>query len=122
MVNPSVAITKDRVVPDGLTYSRLHRWLGVGLLLLGAGLVINSLLGPLVGDVIQYRFSESMINQGIGLDAVSLIFVAPLSVYAGILVLRGRSSGFVLALGPAVYTMYMSVQYVIGPGVPGYPR
>ena len=92
-----------------------HRWLAVGLIALGAGLVANSLLGPLIGDVIRYRFSETLLNQGIGLDAASLFLVAPLSVGAGILVLRGHPAGPILALGPAIYAAYMSVQYAVGP-------
>jgi hypothetical protein len=94
---------------------RAHRWLAIGLVALGAGLFTNSLLGPLIGDVIRYRFSETLLNQGIGLDAASLFLVAPLSVSAGILTLRSHPAGPVLALGPAVYTAYMSVQYAIGP-------
>jgi hypothetical protein len=93
------------------------RWLGIGLAGLGVGLVINSLLGPLAGDVIRYHyhFSETLQNQGIGLDAVSLALVAPLSLGPAILAFRSHPSAPVLALGPAIYTMYMSVQYVVGP-------
>jgi hypothetical protein len=94
---------------------RSHPWLGIGLIALGVGLVANSLLGPLLGDLIRYRFSETLLNQGVGLDAASLVFVAPLSVGAGVLVLRGHPAGPVLALGPAIYAAYMSVQYAVGP-------
>jgi hypothetical protein len=97
------------------------RWLAAGAFVLGAGLVLNSLLGPLIGDVIRYRFSESLINQGIGLDAASLFLVAPLSFVAGALLLRGHPAGSVLAMGPAIYTAYMSVQYTIGPDYHALP-
>ncbi|HKK26915.1 MAG TPA: hypothetical protein VKB18_02425 [Gemmatimonadota bacterium] len=89
---------------------------GVGLLILAAALAANSLLGPLAAGVIRYRFSETLLRQGIGLDLVSLVVAAPLLAWAGILALRGRSGAPVLALGPAAYVAYMAIQYAIGPG------
>jgi hypothetical protein len=97
-----------------------HRWLGIALLCLGAGLIVNSLLGPLVFDAISYPWSSTMRNQAIGLETVSLVVVGPLCLLAGILELRGRSEAPVLALGPAAYAAYMFVQYVIGPGYRSY--
>jgi hypothetical protein len=91
------------------------RWLGWGLFALGAGIALNSLLGPLALDVIEYRFSETLINQGIGLDAVALFATAPLAVVAGLLVLRGHRAGPVLAFVPATFAAYMAPQYVVGP-------
>ena len=93
-----------------------HRWLGIAAMTLGAGLIVNSVLGPLLADSIDYPWSVSMRNQAIGLEAVSLFLVAPLCIFAGVLVVRGHAAGPVLALGPAAYTAYMFVQYVIGPG------
>jgi hypothetical protein len=78
-------------------------------------LAANSLLGPLALEVIRYRFSDSLLAQGIGLDAVSLVVVAPLAVAAGVLTLRRRPLGPVLGLGIGAYVAYMSVQYVVGP-------
>jgi hypothetical protein len=95
---------------------RFPRWFAVGLLALGALLVGNTLLGPLVTGAITYPFSETVLNETLGLEAVSLIVVAPLSAVAGVLALRGRPLGAVLALGPTSYTAYMFVQYVAGPG------
>jgi hypothetical protein len=92
-----------------------HLALGWGVVALGLGLAANSLLGPLAFEVIRYRFSETLIAQGIGLDLVSLVVVAPLLVGAGLLTLRAHAAGPVLALAPSLYTAYMSVQYVIGP-------
>ncbi|MCI0438920.1 MAG: hypothetical protein L0177_07275, partial [Chloroflexi bacterium] len=100
---------------DEKTSRRSHRYLGFGLILLGVALIANSLLGPLASEMIEYHFSETLINQGIGLDAVSLIVAAPLSIIAGVLALRGHSAAPALALGPAVYSLYMAVQYPIGP-------
>lgn len=98
------------------------RWLGPGLVVLAVALAVNTLLGPLVGDVIDYPFSETVRNEALGLEAVSLVLVAPMCVVAGLLVLRDRAEGAVLALGPTAYTVYMFVQYVVGPGYPTYAR
>jgi hypothetical protein len=89
--------------------------LAAGLFGLGAGLAANALLGPLGLEVIRYRFSTTLTNQGIGLDAVALFGVAPLSVFAGIMVLRGHRAGAVLAFVPAAFTAYMAPQYAVGP-------
>jgi hypothetical protein len=95
-------------------------WFAVGLLVLAGMLVVNTVLGPLVLSVISYPFSETVENETIGLEAISLVLVAPSSALAGLLVLRGRPIGAVLAMGPAGYTAYMFVQYVAGPGYPTY--
>jgi len=91
------------------------RSLGVALLALGAGLAGNSLAGPLALGVIRYRFSETLILQGIGLDAVSLVLVAPTCLAVGVAALRGRRRAAILAVAPAAYAAYMAVQYVVGP-------
>jgi hypothetical protein len=97
---------------------REPRWIGLGVasIALGTGLIANSLLGPFVADVVHYPWSSSMQNQAIGLEAVSLLVVGPLCVVAGLVAIRGRAVAPVLAFGPAAYTAYMAVQYVIGPG------
>lgn len=91
------------------------RWPGVALLVLGLGLAANSVLGPLVLGVIDYRFSHALLAQGWGLDLVSLAVAAPLAVGAGAATLRGRTIGPALALGLGAYAAYMAVQYVVGP-------
>jgi len=96
-------------------------WLAGSLFALGAGLIANSLLGPLVADVISYPFSESVWNQTIGLEAVTLLLVAPLCIFAGILMVRGHPAASPVAFGPAAYTAYMMLQYVIGPEYDHYP-
>ena len=97
------------------------RALGLGLIALGAALAVNTVLGPLAADVVAYPFSESIRNQTMGLEVVSFALVTPLCIAAGILVLQGATVGAVLAIGPATYTAYMMVQYVVGPGYPYYP-
>ncbi|HEX6208611.1 MAG TPA: hypothetical protein VF058_09695 [Actinomycetota bacterium] len=98
-----------------------HRWLGVGLITLGAGLIVSAILGPLVLGIVDYPLSESLTNQTLGLDAVSLTLVAPVSVLAGALALRGHPAGPVLGFGPAAYGWYMLLQFVVGPEYAYYP-
>ena len=92
-----------------------NRWLGIGLMALGVGMAVNSLLGPLVTDVIRYHVTTLLLNQTIGLDAVSLAVVAPLSVVAGVLLFRAHPAAPMLALAPAIYAAYMFPQYILGP-------
>ena len=99
---------------------RSHPRLGIGLLALGLGLVLNTLLGPLVADGIDYPFTETVRNETLGLELVSLVLVAPLAILAGGLALRGHPAAPLVALGPSGYAAYMLVQYVVGPQYPTY--
>lgn len=92
-----------------------HRGLAFATVLLGLGLAANALLGPLALEVIKYRFSRTLINQGIGLDAVALFAVFPVAVLAGVLMWRARHAGLILAFVPATFAAYMLPQYAIGP-------
>ncbi|HZJ49050.1 MAG TPA: hypothetical protein VFD97_08480 [Acidimicrobiia bacterium] len=83
------------------TVSNRIPWPACGLFALAYGLVANSPMGPLVSETIRDHYSDSLLNQGIGLDAVVLLGAAPIAVVAGMLVLRGHRSGPVLALIPA---------------------
>ena len=56
---------------------RSNRWLAGGLVALAAGLAANSLLGPLVAGGITYSLSEPVMNQTLGLEAISLLVVTP---------------------------------------------
>jgi hypothetical protein len=94
--------------------SRL-RTLGVCLLGVAGCLVALSVLGPLVTGVIRWRISPTILSQLYGLDAVSLIVVAPVAAVAGGLALRGRTAGALLGFAPAAYAVYMVPQYVLGP-------
>lgn len=75
---------------------------------------MNSVLGPLVTGVIDYRYTETYENQGIGLDAFALVIAAPLLVAAAALARNGHSAAPFLALGPALMAAYMFPQYVLG--------
>lgn len=98
------------------------RPLALAVLALGAGLALNTLLGPLMTDTIRYPFSETLRNQTIGLEAVTLLLVTPLAAVSGALIWFGRRAGPVLAFGPAAYAAYMMLQYLVGPGYLYYPR
>jgi len=99
---------------------RRGSWLASALFALAAGLVVNTVLGPLLTGTIQYRYSESLTNQGIAVDAVALV-AAAIAAAAAVLVRRDHRAGPVLAFIPATFTAYMAPQYVIGPDYSGLP-
>jgi hypothetical protein len=101
--------------PTAVAVGRPSRWLASGLAAIGFGLAAVALLGPLVTELIDYRVSETLRNQTIGLDAVSLFFVAPLALIAAVLVMRRHIAGPVLAVSVGAYTSYMFLQYILGP-------
>ena len=90
-------------------------WLVRLLALLAALLTANSVLGPLALEVIDYRYSDSLINQGIGLDAVALFGAVPVAAASAWLVHRLHPAGPVLAFIPATFAAYMAPQYIVGP-------
>src|SRR3954463_13250562 len=94
---------------------RTHRLLAAGLVALAAGLAVVALLGPLTGGPIEYHVGETLRNQTIGLDAASLFVVAPLTLAAAVLALRGHIAGPAIALGVGAYAPYKFVQYNLGP-------
>src|SRR3954449_6810334 len=118
-----------------------QRALAAGLAVLGAGLAAVALLGPLTGGPVAYHVTETLRNQTIGLDAASLVLVAPLSLLAAALTWRGRPRGPSLALGapasartscglpggPALalgvgaYAAYLFAQYIVGQDYLGLP-
>lgn len=98
--------------PEGPTRPVL---LPAALVALATGLVAVAALGPLLTGLVEYRYSETMRNQAIGLDAVALGVVAPLALVAAALTRRGHRAGPLLALAPAGFALYMAVQYVVGP-------
>jgi hypothetical protein len=97
------------------------RWLVFGLFAIAIGLATVALLGPFATGVIDYRVTETLGNQTIGLDVASLFVVAPLALLAGVLILRRHIAGTVLALGIGAYTSYMFLQYIVGPDYGGLP-
>lgn len=100
---------------------RSDGWLVVGLLALAAGLAVNSLVGPLVAGIVTYPLSETLMNQTIGLEAVTLVVVAPWSIVAAVAVHRNHPAGPVLGMAPSAYAAYMFLQYIVGPEYVAYP-
>lgn len=90
------------------------------LFTLAGVLVVNSLLGPLGTGTIEYPITGTLLNQLIGLEVVTLALVAPLAGVAGLLALRGHRAAPFLGFGPAAYSAYMFVQYVLGPEYADY--
>ncbi len=103
---------------SGLARDRVLGW---ALIAAGLGTAVVALLGPLVADVIIYHASAGAVNQVTGGDVAGLALVAPVSVLAGGLVLRGHRAGAVLALGPAGYISYTATQLALGGDVSRYP-
>ncbi len=95
-------------------------WFAAGMALLAVGLAGNSVLGPLLLDVIDYPFTETVRNETLGLEAVTLVLVAPLALLAAGLTARAHRGGPLVALAPTSYAAYMLVQYVVGPQYPTY--
>lgn len=89
--------------------------LSAALIAIGLGLAAVAVLGPFVTGMVEYRVTETLRNQTIGLDAVSLFIVAPMCLVGALLVLRGHVAGAAMALGIGSYTAYMFVQYILGP-------
>lgn len=88
---------------------------GVLLLLLATALLVNTGVGPLGLTLVEYPLSETLRNQLIGLELVTLTLVVPWCVVAGLRALRHRPDAALVAFGPTAYTCYMFVQYVLGP-------
>ncbi len=84
------------------------------LFILAAGVACQSLLGPLALGQVNYHVVDDVENQIIGGDLVALALVAPVCVLAGLLTLRGRRAGPVLALAPTAFVMYLYTQLAVG--------
>lgn len=95
--------------------------LGVLLILLAIGLAVNALLGPAFSGLIRYPVSQTVINQTIGLELFSLLVLAPFLVWVGLRALRGHAAAGPLSVGPAAFSVYMFIQYIIGPAYTSYP-
>ena len=115
LVQPQRRGVRVRVPQTDQARTRTAPLLAVGLVVIAFGLAAVALLGPLASGAIEYRVTETLRNQTIGLDAVSLVVVAPVALTAAALVLRGWVVGFALALAVGAYTSYMFVQYILGP-------
>ena len=93
----------------------LPRAYPIALLALAAGLLLNSLLGPLALGMVDYPITGTVTNQLIGLELVTVFLVVPWAVIAAAAALRGHPAAPLLGFAPAAYAAYMFVQYVLGP-------
>jgi hypothetical protein len=84
------------------------------LFVLAVGVACLSLLGPLALGWVDYHVVDDVENQVVGGDLAALVLVAPICVLAGVLVLRGRRAGPVLALAPTAFVMYLYTQLAVG--------
>jgi len=92
----------------------MRRWLASMLVLLAAGVGTATVLGPLVVGAIDYRTSDTTLNQIMGGDLAGLALVVPVALMAALLVWRGHRAGPVLALAPALWATYMYAQLIVG--------
>jgi len=121
MTNAGRIVDRHGTTPSGAAAgARASGGLAGCLVGLAAGLLVNTILGPLVLDAIDYPISQTIENQLIGLELVSVLVVAPLCAAAAVLAGRGHPAGAPLAIGPAAYTAYMFAQYVVGPDYDTY--
>jgi hypothetical protein len=114
----STATGRRTAGPGGPT--RIPRAFGLLTLLLAALLVLNTLIGPLAADLVDYRLSASLRNQLLGLELVTVLLVVPVTVWGAWWSLTERAAGPLLVIGPAGYAAYMFVQYVLGPEYGAY--
>jgi hypothetical protein len=112
---PTTSPTRNTTAAPLPTSVRRETGLAVALVALAVGLLLNTVLGPLVLDVLDYPMTPTIENQLVGLELVSVVLVAPWCLASAVLVARGHPAGAPLAVGPAAYTAYMFVQYVLGP-------
>lgn len=94
---------------------------GIALICLGLLIAMSTVLGPLVLGLVRFHVSAGAEAQLVGGEVVSLFVVAPVAVIAGVLWLRRNALAPTLALGPAGYSLYMYVQYVISGQYERYP-
>lgn len=92
----------------------LEQALALVLVALGAGMAAASLMGPLAFGFMEYRTSETTVNQLVGSDAAALFVVFPAIILAALLVFRGQPAGPLLGSGIGVYAIYTYAQVIIG--------
>ena len=93
---------------------RTQTRLSTALLVLGAGVAITAVLGPLLTGSLRYRTSDTALNQISGGDLATLFVVMPMCLVVASLARAGHPAAPALALAPAVYSIYMYSQLIIG--------
>ena len=93
---------------------RTNRLLGTGLVLLAGLVILYVVMGPLLLDLIHFRTSASGLNQIRGGDLAALLVVAPAGLVVGAMAWRNHPGAPVLALAPALFSMYTYSQLILG--------
>jgi hypothetical protein len=91
-----------------------NRTLATLLFSQGVLVAATAAVGPLGLDLLHYRTSASGLDQIRGSDVTALILVTPFCVWVGRLAWRGHPAAPVLALAPAVFTVYIWTQLLLG--------
>lgn len=113
--------TTHPATPRTASSTRRPVVLGVALLLLGLGAAALALLGPLGTGWLEYHVSAGADGQLKGGDVAALALVAPVSIVAAVLVLKGHRLGAPLALAPGAYGLYMYFQLAMSGDPVRYP-
>lgn len=106
---------------DGPAPMPANRLLGTVAMALGCAMAAIALLGPLAFEVIDYRISDNMENQQLGIDLTQLVLLAPLALVGGILWWRGHRLAPIVSLVPALAGAYFLFQVVLTPEYLTYP-
>lgn len=104
---------------ESIELPRAYGWV---LLSLAGVLLLNSILGPLALGVVSYPITDTVENQLIGLELVTVLVVVPWATMAAVMALRGNPAAPLLGFAPTAYAAYMFVQYVLGPEYSRYSR
>ena len=100
---------------------RHSRIMAITSILLGLGIAVSAVLGPLWLNIIQHHVTEGMESQVIGGDLVSVVLAAPLAIAAGVLWWRGHRLAPLVTIGPGLYSGYIYFQYITAPDYLRYP-
>jgi hypothetical protein len=102
------------VDPREAPTSRRHHLLAAVLGLLGLGMAVSSILGPLGLGLMTYRTSSTTLNQLEGSDAATLFVIAPAALAAALLAARGHRAAPLLGAGIGAFTLYTYAQVIVG--------
>lgn len=95
--------------------ARSNRLVAVVAFALGCAMATIALLGPLAFEVIEYRISDNMENQQLGVDLTQLVILAPLAVLAAALWWRDHPLAPIVSLVPALAGAYFLFQVILTP-------
>jgi hypothetical protein len=102
------------VEPKQAPPDRRHHLLAAVLGLLGLGMAVSSVLGPVGLGLLTYRTSSTTLNQLEGSDAAILFVIAPATLAAALVGARGHRAVPVFAAGLGGFALYTYAQVIIG--------